>query len=196
MKGLVCLSVCVFHGLCGALGAVDACSGNKEQDWWREEQEVPSWPLYVRGRMCSVFVLTVRYQSRRHSRLNLSHCLTIKRTRWKKKKKCPFTKQPISRLFPSLLSSLGLCLCSGSHSSDTARKLFKHSVTHWGYSGFYYFCCVCLYKAVSVRLDTRNDFLLAHRGVCKPHWSHFKEKHKYVGVFIPLHFFKCNRSNR
>lgn len=85
MQGLVCLSVCVFRCLSGAFGAVDACSGNKEQDWWREEQEVPSWPLYVRGRMCSVFVLTVRYQSRRHSRLNLSHCLTIKRTSWKKK---------------------------------------------------------------------------------------------------------------
>lgn len=71
---LVCLCVPL------TLGGI-RCSGCMfwEYDWWREEQEVPSWPVYVRGRMCSVFVLTARYQSRRHSRPNLSHCLTIKK---------------------------------------------------------------------------------------------------------------------
>lgn len=56
-KLLVCLC---DHCHWGAVGAVSACSGNRAG----EEQEVPSWPVCVRGRMRCVFVLTVRYQSR------------------------------------------------------------------------------------------------------------------------------------
>lgn len=63
---------------------------------------------------------------RRLSGVGRSHCLIIKKL---VEKKCPFTKQSVSRLFPSPRSSLGLHLCSGSHSSDTTRKLLRHSGT-------------------------------------------------------------------